>query len=173
MAKISFTSRRQAKGFACMAIGGLLALLLLSLPLLLSIETWPPWGDLALDQDGLTARATTTGRRRAMSGKTKGRGDTSWMLEVRFSDGPHAGRIARVFCTIDWKCPLNAGDQVAVEVARDDAAVARLRGRRFSVVPLGLFVFLLGSGLASALVAAVGAWLLASEGRRARGAASR
>lgn len=161
------TSRKTIGGLM-FGVGGLASFLLLSLPLLLSLETWPPWGDLLLDSDGVAANARSTGRRRAVSGKSKGRGDTSWMLELRFEDGPHTGKTTRVYCVIDWGCPATAGESLAVEVSKQDPALARMKGHRFAVLPFGVASALTALGALAALGALVGLGLVASAGRSAR-----
>jgi hypothetical protein len=167
---VRFANRRQAVGFAFVGVGGLAALLLLSLPILLSLESWPPWRDFALDADAAPAHATATGRVRPISSKTRGsgRGPLSWMLEVRFDDGPHPGKTATVFCDKDWGCPRTAGVMVEVEVSKSDSSLARLRGRRATVLPWLLTFGLLALGLVSTLVALLGLGLYVSGGRVAR-----
>lgn len=167
MGKVTFASRRQAAGVACIAIGGLAAFLLLSLPQLVQLDTWPPWADLALDQDGIAARASTTGKVHVVEGRRKRKENISWVLEVRLQDGPHSGKTSTVFCTEDWGCPRGgAGLELAVEVSKSDASVARLRGRRFSVIPFGIWVALMGLGVVASLVALVGVGLCFTGAKR-------
>jgi hypothetical protein len=167
---VRFANRRQATGFAFVLVGGLAALLLLSLPVLLSLESWPPWRDLTLDADASAAKATATGRLRPISAKTRGkeRGPLSWMLEIRFVDGPHPGKTAYVYCEKEWGCPRAAGAEVEVAVSKADASLARLRGRRSTVLPWWLAGGLFALGVLSALLALLGIGLHVSGGRRAR-----
>jgi hypothetical protein len=167
---VRFANRRQATGFAFVLVGGLAALPLLSLPVLLSLESWPPWRDLDLDADALLAKATATGRLRPISAKSRGkdRGPLSWMLQIRFDDGPHPGKTAYVYCEKEWGCPRTAGAEVEVEVSKADAAIARLRGRRSTVLPWLVAVGLFGLGVVSALLALLGIGLHVSGSRMAR-----
>ncbi len=144
-------NRRQLGLGGGLILGGVITTgVCLLLMVVFSIISWPPWADSTLDGEGLTVDGVVVGQPTIVS-HNRGGQPNRVRLRVRLEDGPRPDEV--ITLTARPSSRLIDGAEVAVDVLRDDATLARLNGDSYGIFGLDVLRWLaIGPGIGLVLI---------------------